>query len=201
MRLTTYQSALLYAEHRSTFLQAKSVNKWINAQQKCRKQAGFEARMSGRKVNTITTDLKGILLNAVVWCCISIGMNLCMKEWSPVTHPVQVTYDSMANPRWAPTLRTKSGTKKQVNKCIAEIQGRTEFKPRTPRRKANTITTELKGILPDAVVGYCIFNRDESMNEGVVSRNNIFINETAHFLKMCTRVVQKVFGLSMIDEV
>ena len=30
------------------------------------------------------------------------------------------------------------------------------FESRMPRRKANTITTELKGILSDAVVRYCI---------------------------------------------
>ena len=34
-----------------------------------------------------------------------------------------------------------------------------EFEPRMPGRKANTITTELKRILPNAVVRYCLLNR------------------------------------------
>ena len=29
--------------------------------------------------------------------------------------------DSLANPGWAPILRTKSVTKKEMNKCMAEI--------------------------------------------------------------------------------
>ena len=34
--------------------------------------------------------------------------------------------------------------------------GITVFEPRTPARKGNTMTTELKRILPYAVVKYCI---------------------------------------------
>ena len=45
-------------------------------------------------------------------------------------------------------LQTKSVTKKEMNKCMAEI-----YDPGGTRtRAANTITTELKRILPNAVV-------------------------------------------------
>ena len=43
-----------------------------------------------------------------------------------------------------------------MNKCMAEILGTRGYEPGIPRRKANTITTELKKILPNAVVRYCI---------------------------------------------
>ena len=46
---------------------------------------GFESGTPGRKANTITTELKRILFNAVVRYCISIGKQPCLKEWSPVT--------------------------------------------------------------------------------------------------------------------
>ena len=47
------------------------------------------------------------------------------------------------------------------------------FEPRMPGRKANTITTELKRILPNAVVRYCILNRETAMLKGVVSCKKI----------------------------
>ena len=50
------------------------------------------------------------------------------------------------------SLQTKSVTiKKQMNKCIAEIQDQAGFEPRTPGRKAKTINAELKRSLPNAV--------------------------------------------------
>ena len=39
----------------------------------------------GRKISTITTELKRILPNAVVRYCIEIGKQPCLKEWPPVT--------------------------------------------------------------------------------------------------------------------
>ena len=63
---------------------------------------------------------------------------------------------SMANPGRAPILQTKSVTKKQMNKCMAEIRIGAGFKLRTPGRKANNLTTEPKRYLPDAVARYCI---------------------------------------------
>ena len=54
----------------------------------------------------------------------------------------------------------------------------TGFEPGTPERNANTITTELKRILPNAVVRYCILIERQPCFEGVVSRNHISI----HFL-------------------
>ena len=57
----------------------------------------------------------------------------------------------------ASVLRTKSVTKKQMNKCLAKkCRVRSEFEPRTPGGKVNTITTELKRILLNAVVRYSI---------------------------------------------
>ena len=41
--------------------------------------------------------------------------------------------------------------------------------PRTP--KANTITTELKRVLPNIIVKYCISNQKAAMLEGLVSHN------------------------------
>ena len=38
----------------------------------------------------------------------------------------------------------------------------TGFEPGTPGRKVNTITSELKRILPNAVVRYCIFKSGSS---------------------------------------
>ena len=49
---------------------------------------GFEPRTPGRKANTITTELKRILPNAVVRYCISIRKQPCLKEWSPVTKAI-----------------------------------------------------------------------------------------------------------------
>ena len=48
--------------------------------------------------------------------------------------------------------QAKSATKKQWQKYKIWAG----FEPGTPRRKANTITTELKRIHPNAVVRYCI---------------------------------------------
>ena len=45
---------------------------------------GFEPRTPGRKANTIITELKRILPNAVVKFCIQILKQPCLKEWSPV---------------------------------------------------------------------------------------------------------------------
>ena len=45
-------------------------------------------------------------------------------------------------------LTTEFITKKQVNRCIAEIKGLSRI--RTPVRKAETITTELKRSFPNA---------------------------------------------------
>ena len=53
-------------------------------------------------------------------------------------------------------LRTKSVTKKQMNNAWQKYKIRTGFEPGTLGRKANTITTELKRILPNEVVGHCI---------------------------------------------
>ena len=41
-------------------------------------------------------------------------------------------------------LRTKSVTKIQLNKCLAEIQGPDRIQTQTPGRKTNTITTTLE---------------------------------------------------------
>ena len=49
------------------------------------------------------------------------------------------------------------------------------FEPGPPGLSANTITTELKRILPNAVVRYCILNREAAMPEGVVIRNYALI--------------------------
>ena len=62
----------------------------------------------------------------------------------------------MANPGRAPILRTKSVTKKEMNKCMAEIYDLAGLEPGPPGRQANTITTVLKRILSNAVVRYCI---------------------------------------------
>ena len=63
----------------------------------------------------------------------------------------------MANPGRAPILRAKSLTKKQMNEYeCKKYKIWAEFEPVTPGRKANTITTELKRILPNAFVMYCI---------------------------------------------
>ena len=43
------------------------------------------------------------------------------------------------------TVLTKSLTKKQMKKHIAEIRDPAGFENKMPRQKANTITTELKG--------------------------------------------------------
>ena len=56
-----------------------------------------------------------------------------------------------ANPGRAPILRTKSVTKKKLKYMI--LAG---FEPGPPGWIANTITTELKKFLPNAVVRYCI---------------------------------------------
>ena len=43
-----------------------------------------------------------------------------------------------------------------MNKCMAEIYKiQTGFDPGKPGRKANTITNELKRILPKALIDYC----------------------------------------------
>ena len=52
-------------------------------------------------------------------------------------------------------LRTKSVTKKQI-KAWQKCKIWTGFEAGTPGRKANTITTELKIILSNGVVRYCI---------------------------------------------
>ena len=54
---------------------------------------------------------------------------------------------------------------------------RAVFEPRTPGRNANTIFTELKRILPNAVVRFFFSNRDEGVNERVVSRKNTYISD------------------------
>ena len=41
-----------------------------------------------RKANTITTELRRILPNAVVRYCIKIKKQPCLKEWPPVNHPL-----------------------------------------------------------------------------------------------------------------
>ena len=46
---------------------------------------GFEQRPGEPKANTITTELRRILPNAVVRYRIEIGKQPCMKEWSPLT--------------------------------------------------------------------------------------------------------------------
>ena len=51
----------------------------------------------------------------------------------------------------------------------------TGFEPGRPGRKANTINTELKRILSNAVVRYCIVNQKAAMLGGVVSRNNLVV--------------------------
>ena len=87
--------------------------------------------MPGRKANTITTELKRILSNAVVRFCIEIRKQPCLREWSPVTHLLlksSFTDDKkstfwksifwtlngingpLPNPRQAPILRAKSIT-------------------------------------------------------------------------------------------
>ena len=71
--------------------------------------AGFEA-------NTITTELKRILPNAVVRYCIREAAML-----EGVVSRNQPLNGSMANPGRAPILRTKFVTKKEMNKCMAEI--------------------------------------------------------------------------------
>ena len=57
----------------------------MNEWQKYKIWTGFEPRMPGRKANTITTELKGILPNEVFKYCIQIGQQPCLKEWSLVT--------------------------------------------------------------------------------------------------------------------
>ena len=47
---------------------------------------GFEPGTPGRKADTITTEPKRILFNAVVRHCIQIGKQPSLKEWFPVTH-------------------------------------------------------------------------------------------------------------------
>ena len=51
-----------------------------NAWQKYRVPARFEPGTPGENANTITTELKRILSNSVVWYCIQIRIKPCMKE-------------------------------------------------------------------------------------------------------------------------
>ena len=53
-------------------------------------------------------------------------------------------------------FRTNSVTKKQMINAWQKYKIRTGFEPGIPGRKANTITSELKRILSNAVVRYCI---------------------------------------------
>ena len=56
----------------------------------------------------------------------------------------------------APILLTKSVTKKKMNDAWQKYKVCVGFEPGMPGSKANIITTELKRILPNAVVRYYI---------------------------------------------
>ena len=60
----------------------------------------------------------------------------------------------MANPRRVPNLMNKV-CNKETN-VWQKYKIRMEFEPMTSRTKSQYITTELKRILPNAVVRYCI---------------------------------------------
>ena len=85
-------------------------------------------------------------------------MQPCLKEWSSVTHPllkssfiddgkpirqkvhfwtISGINGSTANPGRAPILRTKSVTKKEMNKCMAEI-----YDPGGTRTKAARLKSQ-----------------------------------------------------------
>ena len=58
--------------------------------------------------------------------------------------------------QWPPILLTKSVTKKKMNDAWQKYKVWVGFEPGMPGSKANIITTELKRILPNAVVRYYI---------------------------------------------
>ena len=59
----------------------------------------------------------------------------------------------MVYPGRAPILRTKSYQRNKSMNAWLKYKIWTGFEPRTPGRKANTITTELKRILPTQLLG------------------------------------------------
>ena len=77
-------------------------------------------------------------------------MKPCMKEWSPVTQPfLKSSFLDDSKPyRQKVRFWTINGIngrdKEKVNKGIAKIQGPGRIRTYNARRKAHTITTELK---------------------------------------------------------
>ena len=77
----------------------------------------------------------------------------------------------MANPGRAPILRTKSVTKKQMNKCMAEIRVGAGFELRNSRTQDQYPNHWAKEISPWRSNQVLYLNWEYAMQEGVVSHN------------------------------